>query len=183
MAGFEQLDSGRIMIDGQEVADGRNHIPPEKRRVGMVFQDYAIFPHLSVADNIAFGLPRGQERAARVKEMLGFVGLDGLGERMPHELSGGQQQRVALARALAPRPVILLLDEPFSNLDAALRAQVRHEVKDLLKGSGTTAVFVTHDQEEALFLGDSGGGDATGAFGAGWLGGKRLSRASYPFCG
>ncbi|MBK8988961.1 MAG: ABC transporter ATP-binding protein [Chloroflexi bacterium] len=154
MAGFEQLDGGLIVIDGQEVANGRFHLPPEKRRAGMVFQDYAIFPHLSVADNVAFGLPRGKERAARASEMLDFVGLAGLGGRMPHELSGGQQQRVALARALAPKPAVLLLDEPFSNLDAALRTAVRQEVRDLLRASGTTAVFVTHDQEEALFVGD-----------------------------
>jgi iron(III) transport system ATP-binding protein len=156
IAGFEQVDSGSIHIDGQEVANGRSHthVPPEKRRAGMVFQDYAIFPHLSVADNVAFGLPRGKTRQNQVEEMLAFVGLAGLGARMPHELSGGQQQRVALARALAPRPAVLLLDEPFSNLDAALRQSVRQEVKGLLKASGTTAVFVTHDQEEALFLGD-----------------------------
>ncbi len=120
----------------------------------MVFQDYAIFPHLSVAQNVGFGLPGGREKQQRVRESLALVGLEGMGERMPHELSGGQQQRVALARALAPRPAVLLLDEPFSNLDAALRVEVRQEVKDLLKRSGTTAVFVTHDQEEALFLGD-----------------------------
>ncbi|MFO7680427.1 MAG: ABC transporter ATP-binding protein, partial [Chloroflexota bacterium] len=154
IAGFEQLDGGSIWIDGQEVANGRFHLPPEKRRAGMVFQDYAIFPHLSVAANVGFGLPKGKEQQPRVAEMLAFVGLAGLGERMPHELSGGQQQRVALARALSPRPAVLLLDEPFSNLDAALRHSVRQEVKDLLKASGATAVFVTHDQEEALFLGD-----------------------------
>ncbi|MBK7177771.1 MAG: ABC transporter ATP-binding protein [Chloroflexi bacterium] len=154
IAGFEQADAGVILIEGQEVANGRIQLPPEKRRVGMVFQDYAIFPHLSVAENVAFGLPRGKERASQVETMLDFVGLGGLGARMPHELSGGQQQRVALARALAPKPAVLLLDEPFSNLDAALRTAVRQEVKELLKASGTTAVFVTHDQEEALFLGD-----------------------------
>jgi iron(III) transport system ATP-binding protein len=154
MAGFEQLDDGMIVIDGQEVANGRFHLPPEKRRAGMVFQDYAIFPHLSVGDNVAFGLPRGKDRPARVAAMLEFVGLAGLGERMPHELSGGQQQRVALARALAPQPAVLLLDEPFSNLDAALRTAVRQEVRELLQASHTTAVFVTHDQEEALFIGD-----------------------------
>lgn len=154
IAGFEQLDDGVILIDGEEVANGRFHLPPEKRRAGMVFQDYAIFPHLSVADNVGFGLPRGKGRPARVAEMLEFVGLADLGGRMPHELSGGQQQRVALARALAPEPAVLLLDEPFSNLDAALRTSVRQEVRELLKKSGTTAVFVTHDQEEALFIGD-----------------------------
>lgn len=155
IAGFEQLDQGQIDIDGQRVADGAGrHTPTEKRRIGMVFQDYAIFPHLSVADNVAFGLRRGRARKERADAMLDFVGMAGQGTRMPHELSGGQQQRVALARALAPEPAVLLLDEPFSNLDAALRAAVRHEVHDLLKKSGTTAVFVTHDQEEALFMGD-----------------------------
>jgi iron(III) transport system ATP-binding protein len=155
IAGFEKLDDGRIEIDNQLVADGATHVPPEKRRVGIVFQDYAIFPHLSLAQNVGFGLKRGQSE--RVAEMLNFVGLGGLGERMPHQLSGGQQQRVALARALAPQPVVLLLDEPFSNLDAALRVEMRQEVRRLLKASGTTAVFVTHDQEEALFMGDQVG--------------------------
>ncbi len=155
IAGFEQLDDGRIEINNQLVADGSRHVPPEKRRIGIVFQDYAIFPHLSLAQNIGFGLKRGQSE--RVEEMLAFVGLSGFGERMPHQLSGGQQQRVALARALAPEPVVLLLDEPFSNLDAALRVEMRQEVRRLLKASGTTAVFVTHDQEEALFMGDQVG--------------------------
>jgi iron(III) transport system ATP-binding protein len=155
IAGFERLDNGRIEIDHQLVADSALHVPPEKRRIGIVFQDYAIFPHLSLAQNVGFGLKRGQ--SDRVAEMLNFVGLGGLGERMPHQLSGGQQQRVALARALAPQPVVLLLDEPFSNLDAALRVEMRQEVRRLLKASGTTAVFVTHDQEEALFMGDQVG--------------------------
>ncbi len=154
IAGFEQLDSGRIDIAGKVVASDRIHMPPEKRRVGMVFQDYAIFPHLNVAGNVAFGLERGKQAARQAEAMLEMVGLPGLGQQMPHELSGGQQQRVALARALALDPVILLLDEPFSNLDTSLRAQVRREVRDLLKENGATAVFVTHDQEEALFLGD-----------------------------
>ena len=155
IAGFEQLDNGRIEIDGQLVADGSHHVPPEKRRAGIVFQDYAIFPHLSLSQNVGFGLKRNQ--FARVEEMLNFVDLGGLGDRMPHQLSGGQQQRVALARALAPQPAVLLLDEPFSNLDAALRVEMRQEVRQLLKASGTTAVFVTHDQEEALFMGDQVG--------------------------
>jgi len=154
IAGFEQLDSGLIEIDGQIVAGDRRYVPPEKRRAGMVFQDYALFPHLSVAENVGFGLQSDQDRDLRIEELLALVGLQGKGKRMPYELSGGQQQRVALARALAPRPAVLLLDEPFSNLDAALRVEVRQEIKDLLKQSGTTAVFVTHDQEEALFLGD-----------------------------
>ncbi len=158
MAGFETPDQGRIEIDGQEVAhaNGRKStfLPPEKRRVGMVFQDYAIFPHLTVGENVAFGIRRKPNVKSRVQEMLDFVGLADLSDRMPADLSGGQQQRVALARALAPEPAILLMDEPFSNLDAALRKQVRHEVRTLLRKSNTTAIFVTHDQEEALFLGD-----------------------------
>ncbi len=158
MAGFETPDSGRICIAGQTVAhaNGRQSVllPPEKRRVGMVFQDYAIFPHLSVGENVAFGIRRQPNVKERVAEMLDFVGLANLSDRMPADLSGGQQQRVALARALAPEPAVLLMDEPFSNLDAALRKQVRHEVRTLLRKSNTTAIFVTHDQEEALFLGD-----------------------------
>ena len=155
IAGFEQADSGSIEIGGQLVANApRLHMPPEKRKAGMVFQDYAIFPHLSVAENVRFGLKKGKAAAARVSDMLDFVGLGDSGDKMPHELSGGMQQRVALARALAPNPSVLLLDEPFSNLDAALRVEVRAEVKQLLKQSGTTAIFVTHDQEEALYLGD-----------------------------
>jgi iron(III) transport system ATP-binding protein len=154
IAGFESLDSGYIEIDGRTVAENGFSLPPEKRRVGMVFQDYAIFPHLSIAKNVAFGLGRNQQAGERTEAMLKMVGLTGQGDRMPHELSGGQQQRVALARALALDPAVVLLDEPFSNLDTALRQQVRREVKGLLKQNGATAVFVTHDQEEALFLGD-----------------------------
>ena len=154
IAGFERLDEGWIEIAGRTVADQRTHMPPEKRRVGMVFQDYAIFPHLSVADNVAFGLGRGSQMQARVAAMLELVGLAGVGPHMPHELSGGQQQRVALARALVTEPAVLLLDEPFSNLDTSLRVQVRAEVRELLKRTGATAIFVTHDQEEALFIGD-----------------------------
>ncbi|MCP4415605.1 MAG: ABC transporter ATP-binding protein [Chloroflexi bacterium] len=154
IAGFERLDVGHIEVAGRIVANERIYTPPEKRHVGVVFQDYAIFPHLSVAQNVAFGLGRGQQKNQRVAEILALVGLEGQGEKMPHQMSGGQQQRVALARALAPQPDVLLLDEPFSNLDAALRESVRQEVRELLKRSGTTAVFVTHDQEEALALGD-----------------------------
>jgi iron(III) transport system ATP-binding protein len=154
IAGFESLDKGYIEINGRTVADDGFSLPPEKRRVGMVFQDYAIFPHLSVAQNVAFGLGRGPQANERTATMLQMVGLANQGTKMPHELSGGQQQRVALARALALDPAVVLLDEPFSNLDTALRQQVRREVKDLLKQNEATAVFVTHDQEEALFLGD-----------------------------
>jgi len=155
IAGFEQPNDGRILIGGRIVTDHDTAIPVEQRQVGMVFQEYALFPHLSIADNISFGLRgNGREKAGRVGEMMKLVGLDGLEKRMPHELSGGQQQRVALARALAPQPHVLLLDEPFSNLDTALRAQVRSEVKAILRGAGITCVLVTHDQEEALSLAD-----------------------------
>lgn len=157
IAGFERLDQGEIEIGGDVVAGPKHRLPPEQRRIGMVFQDYAIFPHLTVAENVSFGLndrAGRDERQARVESLLDFVGLGDMGERMPNELSGGQQQRVALARALAISPRALLLDEPFSNLDATLRAEVRAEVRELLRQSETTTIFVTHDQEEALFFGD-----------------------------
>jgi iron(III) transport system ATP-binding protein len=155
IAGFERPDAGRIEIAGRTVADGRTYVPPEHRRIGVVFQDYAVFPHLSVEQNVAFGLDRKQQQSGRrVEDLLAFVGLDGQDDKMPHQLSGGQQQRVALARALAPQPAVLLLDEPFSNLDAGLRGAMRQEVRGLLKRSGATAIFVTHDQEEAMSVGD-----------------------------
>ncbi len=156
IAGFEAQDAGTIEIGGRPVAGptpGRGD-PPERRRVGMVFQDYALFPHLTVGKNVAFGLPRRGDRDDLVRSALATVGLPGFANRMPHELSGGQQQRVALARALAPAPDIILLDEPFSNLDAALRASVRAEVRQILANANATAVLVTHDQEEALSLAD-----------------------------
>jgi len=136
------------------VSGGATFLPPERRRVGLVFQDYALFPHLDVAGNVGFGLRDRARRAERVGEVLELVGLGGLERRMPHQLSGGQQQRVALARALAPEPEILLLDEPFSNLDPALRAHVRAEVREILARARATAIFVTHDREEALSLAD-----------------------------
>ncbi len=154
IAGFDQPDAGTISIGGRAVVLPGQSIPPEKRRVGMVFQDGALFPHLTVEQNVAFGLPNGSGRKHRVREVLDLVDLRSLGHRMPHELSGGQQQRVALARALAPRPEVLLLDEPFSNLDPGLRQQVRRDTLDILRATGATAIFVTHDQEEALFMGD-----------------------------
>jgi iron(III) transport system ATP-binding protein len=153
VAGFEVPDSGSIEIAAQKVSGHGVFLPPEKRNVGMVFQDYALFPHLTVTQNVAFGLPSGPRRDARVRHVLSMVGLLLLHSRNPHQLSGGEQQRVALARALAPEPAILLLDEPFSNLDAKLRQQVREEVKEILELSGVTAVFVTHDQEEAFYMG------------------------------
>jgi iron(III) transport system ATP-binding protein len=149
IAGFEAPDEGEIALRDRVLSSPAHVVPPEQRRVGMVFQDLALFPHLSVADNVAFGLPRGSD-AARTATLLALVGLSGLATRMPHQLSGGQQQRVALARALAPGPELILLDEPFSNLDPATRARVRAEVKQLIQAVGITAIFVTHDQEEAL---------------------------------
>ncbi|RMG80702.1 MAG: ABC transporter ATP-binding protein [Chloroflexi bacterium] len=155
IAGFEQPTSGEIVINGKTVAAEHIFIPPEARHVGMVFQDYALFPHLNVADNIGFALKGSKHtKTARVNDLLELVGLQGFGKRMPHELSGGQQQRVALARAMANQPDILLLDEPFSNLDTALRGQVRSEVHSILREAGTSVIFVTHDQEEALSLSD-----------------------------
>jgi iron(III) transport system ATP-binding protein len=157
IAGFEALEAGEIRLDGATVSAKGIHVAPERRRIGMVFQDYALFPHLTVADNIAFGLRNegAETRRERVAELLGIVGLGDQGTKYPHELSGGQQQRVALARALAPRPSLLLLDEPFSNLDASLRDRVRAEVRGILRAAGVTALIVTHDQEEALSLADS----------------------------
>jgi len=159
VAGLEQAESGRIVLDGETVSDDKHHIPVERRQIGMVFQDYALFPHLNVRGNIAFGLNKlpAQARQQRVDEVLALVGLHDLDTRYPHQLSGGQQQRVALARALAPKPRLLLLDEPFSNLDADLRARLAHEVREILKVAGTTALLVTHDQLEAFAIGDQVG--------------------------
>jgi len=154
IAGFEVPDHGTVELAGKAVAGPGAWVPPERRGVGVVFQDYALFPHMDVAGNIAYGLPRDTDRKRKVEEMLCLVGLQGYQSRMPHQLSGGEQQRVALARALAPSPELLLMDEPFSNLDADLRIRIRAEVKNILACSSTTVVFVTHDQEEALFLGD-----------------------------
>jgi iron(III) transport system ATP-binding protein len=156
IAGLEHPDGGEVRVGDRILTGNGTFVPPERRRVGMVFQDWALFPHLSVEKNVAYGLPglHGDERRARVVEALAMVGLEELGPRSPGTLSGGQQQRVALARALAPQPTVLLLDEPFSNLDTTLRVQVRTEVHRLLAGLGITTVFVTHDQEEAFVLGD-----------------------------
>ena len=182
IAGFESPQSGSIRLNGELIADARRQTPPERRRIGMVFQDYALFPHLTVAENIGFGvreksalagrrtglheaLPHAARRllgnaessktvASRIAEMLALVGLGAHGQRYPHELSGGQQQRVALARALAPAPHLLLLDEPFSNLDIELRERLSIEVRDILKTAGTSAILVTHDQHEAFAVAD-----------------------------
>jgi iron(III) transport system ATP-binding protein len=156
IAGFERPDAGVVEIGGKVVANGRMAIPPEQRGVGVVFQEYTLFPHLTVEENVLFGLRHltTQERRQRLRQMLDMAGLDAFARRYPHELSGGQQQRVALARALAPRPAVLLLDEPFSNLDADLRTQMLHEVCAILRRLQTTAVFVTHDHEEAFMVAD-----------------------------
>ena len=156
IAGFETPDAGRVRVGGLEVAGPKTWLPPEARRIGFVFQDYALFPHLNVLQNVAFGV-RARTRRARLRraeEVLALVGLTIFSRRYPHQLSGGQQQRVALARALAPKPDIILLDEPFSNLDAALRGSTREEVRRILKETNTTTLLVTHDQEEALSFTD-----------------------------
>ena len=154
IAGFERPDSGTVALDGQDVASPSIFVPAERRRVGVVFQDFALFPHLSVVANVGYGVRDRARRPARVAELLDLVGLSDQGARFPHELSGGQQQRVALARALAPEPAIVLLDEPFSNLDASMRVEMRGEVRAILTEAAATAVVVTHDQEEALSLAD-----------------------------
>ena len=156
VAGLERVTAGTIRLDGELVSGMRLHVPPEARRIGMVFQDYALFPHLDVGRNVAFGLKHlpAPERARRVAEVLALVDLGGSERRYPHELSGGQQQRVALARAMAPSPRLLLLDEPFSNLDVDLRERLAHELRAILKAARATALFVTHDQLEAFAIGD-----------------------------
>ena len=156
VAGFEQPERGRIALQERTLSDGRLFVPPHLRRIGMVFQDYALFPHLNVADNIAFGLSghSAEARKARVAELLSLIGLPDYGGHYPHQLSGGQQQRVALARALAPKPELVLLDEPFSNLDADLRTRLSKEVRSLLKQEKTSALLVTHDQQEAFAMAD-----------------------------
>jgi iron(III) transport system ATP-binding protein len=153
IAGFDVLDAGEISIRGRTVVGPGTYLPPERRSVGVVPQEGALFPHLSVAENIGFGLAR-RHRARRVDELLDLVGLPGHARRMPHELSGGEQQRIALARALAGEPDLVLLDEPFSALDAGLRITLREDVRETLRRAGTTAVLVTHDQEEALSVAD-----------------------------
>jgi iron(III) transport system ATP-binding protein len=164
IAGFEDIAAGEIRVQGCRVSSAGRRLPPEQRQIGMVFQDYALFPHLTVAANVGFGLAAlaGSERRSRVSELLTTVGLGGQGEHYPHELSGGQQQRVALARALAPRPQLILLDEPFSNLDVDLRERLSLEVRDILKSQNITAVLVTHDQHEAFAMADEIGVMARG---------------------
>lgn len=156
VAGLVTADGGQVFLRGDLVDDGHAQLPPERRRVGLVFQEHALFPHLTVADNVAFGVRDvgRSERSARVDEMLELVSLAGFGSRYPHELSGGERQRVALARALAPRPALMLFDEPFASLDHNLRSQLRADVVGALRATETPAVFVTHDQAEALAIGD-----------------------------
>ncbi len=164
VAGFEPVVQGEITLSGHSISRPGYLLPPEQRQMGMVFQEYALFPHLNVTDNICFGL-RGLTRKAAdnmTLHLLEVVGLEGLGQRYPHELSGGQQQRVALARALAPQPALILLDEPFSNLDVDLRERLSQEVRAILKGQGSTAILVTHDQHEAFAWGDQIGVMAEG---------------------
>lgn len=156
IAGFEPARAGRIELGGTMLSGPGTHVPPERRRVGMMFQDYALFPHLTAAQNVAFGLRRSPraEQASRVAELLALVGLADAGGRHPHELSGGQQQRIALARALAPSPALLLLDEPFSNLDGAMRERLSTEVRDILVAARQTALMVTHNHAEAQTMAD-----------------------------
>jgi iron(III) transport system ATP-binding protein len=158
IAGFESPERGAVRLGGRTVAGAGTWIAPEQRSIGMVFQDFALFPHLTVAQNVAFGLKLGKKQSAQIQEQtaaaIALVGLQGMEKRYPHEISGGQQQRVALARALAPRPALVLLDEPLSNLDVQVRLYLRQEVRDILKATGTSGIFVTHDQEEALAISD-----------------------------
>lgn len=156
IAGFESPDSGTVTLDGRTVAGPGFWVPPEDRKLGMVFQDYALFPHMTVYQNVVFALGAWSKpaKSRRVREVLEMVGLFHLADRYPHQLSGGEQQRVAMARSLAPRPVALLLDEPFSNLDLQLRLRLRGQLKGILRAGNVTSVYVTHDQEEALVMGD-----------------------------
>ncbi|UBX49447.1 ABC transporter ATP-binding protein [Providencia alcalifaciens] len=154
IAGFEQVEQGTIYVGGRCVAGPNRHLPPEQRNVGMVFQDYALFPHLTAAQNVAFGLRKQpkEQQYTRVQQLLTLVELSGLAERYPHEMSGGQQQRIALARALAPQPAVLLLDEPLSSLDPDSRKRLGQEVRDILRAAGQTALLVTHSEDEAQLM-------------------------------
>lgn len=154
IAGLETPDAGTIRLNGETVSSLNNFVPPEKRKVGLVFQDYALFPHMTLFKNVLYGISKEKNKNERAREVLNLVGLGAMKDRYPHQLSGGQQQRVALARALAPNPSLLILDEPFSNLDAMLRMQLRNEIFEIVKATGVTAVFVTHDTQDALAVAD-----------------------------
>ncbi|WP_233131485.1 ABC transporter ATP-binding protein [Tenacibaculum holothuriorum] len=154
IAGLEVVNEGQILMKENIISSKETFIEPQHRNVGMVFQDYALFPHLTVFENIAYGISKDQNKKERVTEVLQLIGLSGMEKRYPHELSGGQQQRIALARALAPKPELLILDEPFSNLDVILRNQLRKDIHTILKQTNTTAIFVTHDIKDALTVSD-----------------------------
>ncbi|RYM33065.1 ABC transporter ATP-binding protein [Brumimicrobium glaciale] len=154
IAGLERPDHGSIALDGNIIASLDKFVQPEKRKIGLVFQEYALFPHLTILENVLYGISKLKNKKIRAQEMLDLVGLSEMGKRYPHQLSGGQQQRVALARALAPEPTLLILDEPFSNLDAMLRMQLRNEIFDIIKKTGVTVLFVTHDTQDALSVAD-----------------------------
>lgn len=154
IAGLERPDSGTILLDDIVIASMNKFLQPEKRKIGLVFQEYALFPHLTIFENVLYGISKLKNKKVRAQEMLDLVGLSEMGKRYPHQLSGGQQQRVALARALAPNPSLLILDEPFSNLDAMLRTQLRNEIFDIIKKTGVTVLFVTHDTQDALSVAD-----------------------------
>ena len=154
IAGLERPDHGSIAMNGKTIASLDKFVQPEKRKIGLVFQEYALFPHLTILENVLYGISKGKNKKKRAQEMLDLVGLSEMGKRYPHQLSGGQQQRVALARALAPQPSLLILDEPFSNLDTLLRTQLRNEVFDIIKKTEVTVLFVTHDTQDALSVAD-----------------------------
>lgn len=154
IAGLQRADEGVVRLGGEVLQDGRRFVPPHRRRIGLVFQEYALFPHLTVAGNIGYGMPRGEASRARIKELMAMGGLQGLEARYPHEISGGQQQRVAVLRSLAPRPRALLLDEPFSNLDATLRHSMRGQVAEMLRAEDVTGLLVTHDRADAFSVAD-----------------------------
>ena len=154
IAGLEPLETGRITLDAQVLSAPKLSVPPEKRHIGMVFQNYCLFPHLSVRNNIAYGIRQRQHKKERVNEMLALIDMQAHADRYPYQLSGGQQQRVALARSLAPKPKIILMDEPFSNLDATLKQSVRQEVKAILQAENMTSIIVTHDLQDTEALCD-----------------------------
>ncbi|RFC54644.1 ABC transporter ATP-binding protein [Brumimicrobium aurantiacum] len=154
ISGLERPDDGEIVLSNEKVASLTTFIPPERRKIGMVFQEYALFPHLTIIENVMYGIAKHKDKKQIAKEMLDLVGLEGMEKRYPYQLSGGQQQRVALARALAPKPSLLILDEPFSNLDTMLKTQLRNEIFEIINSTGVTVLFVTHDTQDALTVAD-----------------------------